>query len=322
MWDLETLERMNEEAVRQWHERNVERSQREQTAAEHTRPDPVWPLDTLARMLSTGPPSLGMLLDMILNVDVIAAFHKLVQEFLPEHEAEIMAQEGNERITVFRKYFEPKYFPLSGNFEPEEFTLGDFLGEIPVDLMGFSYEDYHSFHDIREGYTLMLGLVESPYVSDDEDDRVPILEEVAKLCGRDILDRIPDKGFSVEELDRCLGKTRYAGIVDFARWVHGETGCWQLDASYDEYSSEVWSPRVVAGLTEQWPRVLAIQDNIQNQALWLEEDSRYRLLQVLAILLDRPELCYELGVPKEQLSLPLEAAEKPGKRRINTDDDE
>ena len=298
MFDLDMIHYVNEQA----HLAAVERAQYGGRQADGEAYSPVFPLAILARHLIVGPPSLSHLIDLIENSDTVADFLELIREFLPEHEAFIMAQDEDGRIREFAYYFKKQYFPLSDSLDWNEFTLGDFLRCIPVDLMGFSYEDFHQFSDFREGYILMLSLVESPWVDDSEGGRLPILERVAELVGRDMVELIPAEGWSVANLHRMLDETDYKGIAAFAEWVNCETGCWQLDATYEGYEGEEWSRRVVDELTIQWPQVVAIQDDIQNMTAWLEEDIRGNFATVLAILQDEKPFI----VPKEQLAFPLD----------------
>lgn len=298
MWDLDTIRRMNEQA----HLEAVERAK--EKAGQVVRPAfaPVFPLSDLARLLVVGPPSLSYLTDLIENSDVFATFHELVKEYLPEHDAFIMAQDEDGRIREFAHYFGQQYFPLSDNIYMSDLTLGDFCREIPVELMGFSYDDFHGFMDFREGHVLMLSLVESPFVDDNDGGRVPILERVTELVGRGLVELIPPKGWSTEDLHRMLDNTDYEELIAFGDWVNANTGCLQLDATYDEYEGEQWIRHVVDQLTTQWPQVVDIQNRIQNMAEWLEEDIRYNFRTLLAFMLDRKDLI----VPKEQLAFPLD----------------
>lgn len=298
MLDLDGLRYINEQA----HLAAVERAEHGGQQADGVAHSPVFPLAFLARHLIVGPPSLSHLIDLIENSDIVADFLDLVREFLPDQEAFIMAQDEDGRIREFAHYFEEQYFPLSDSLCFNDLTLGDFLIQIPVDLMGFSYEDFHQFADFREGYILMLSLVESPWVEDSEGGRLPILERVAELVGRDMVELIPAEGWSVAELHQILDETDYKGITAFAEWVTSATGCWQLDATYENYEGEEWSRRVVDELTRQWPQVLAIQDDIQNMSEWLEESLRDNFAKVLALLQEKKPFI----VPKEQLAFPLD----------------
>ncbi len=311
MWDLDTIRYQNEQA----HLQAVERAERKGQLVPESSSAPVFPLATLSRLLITGPPLLSDLVDLLENSDVVADFHNLVREFLPEHEAFIMSQDNDGRIREFAHYFARQYFPLSDSLMMDEFTLGDFLREIPVDLMGFGYDDYHQFNDFRTGYILMLALVESPFAYIEGDDRVPILVQAGELVGKGLVELIPQGGWSTEDLRQMLGKSDLSGVADFADWLHADTGCWQLDASFENYEGEVWSRHVVDQLTIQWPRVNDIQDNIGRVSEWLEEDPCSRFKELLNLLLDKRVAI----IPKEQLPFPLDETGQFIEKEVTTD---
>ena len=295
MFDLDQLHRMNEEA----HLIAVERAtQKRQETVMATRP--VYPLAVLCKALVTGPPSLRHIIELLENSDAVYDFRELVREYLPEHEDFIMSQEDDEgRIREFVWYFDRRYFPLSDNIALNELTLGDFLREIPVDLMGFSYDDYHNFADFREGYTLLLSLVTSPY---DKGSRIPILEKVRELVGEGIVELIPPEGWEPADLHHMLDNTDYAGAAVFADWVHSETGCMILDASRTDYEGERWSPDLVDQLTEQRPRVNEFWEKIHDLCDRLEDGTPGVFRELLSVLLERKDLV----IPKEQLPFPLD----------------
>jgi len=298
MLDLDALHYQNQLA----HLAAVERAFQGSQPADGVAHSPIFPLANISRLLMVGPPSLSHLVDLIENSDIVADFLELIREFLPEHEAFIMAQDEDGRIREFAYYFSQQYFPLSDNLELNEFTLGDFLQYIPVDLMGFSYEDWHEFQDFREGYILMLSLVESPWAEDEDGGHVSILDRVSELVGRDLVELIPAEGWSVADLHQMLDETDYKGVTAFAEWVNSETECWLLDATYDCYEGEQWSRRVVDQLTVQWPQVVAIQDDMLNMSVWLEESLRDNFAKVLVLLQDRQPFI----IPKEQIPFPLD----------------
>lgn len=314
MFDLDTLHQMNERA----HQEAVWRANEKTGAASGQTHSPVFPLSILARRLVVGPPSLSHLIDLIENSNTIAEFFQLVKEFLPEHEAFIMAQDEDGRIREFAYYFNERYFPLSDNLDMNELTLGDFVNQIPVDLMGFSGDDYSEFADFRDGYILMLSLIERLFLYDDGGGRVPILDRVIELVGRDVVELIPPEGWTAKDLHRRLDDTDYKGVAAFADWVTGDTGCWQLDATYENYGPEEWSRRVVDELTEQWPKVMEIQDAIYNMSVWLEEDLRANFLTLLRLMVDKEVFI----VPKEQLALPLDENAKVIGKEVKAEGDD
>ncbi len=313
MWDLDTLHYLNEEA----HRRAVERANEQSRPSPSPTTTPVFPLAILARILITGPPRLAALIELLENSENVVAFLELVREYVPEYETEIMGAELDDRIRQFDRYFSRRYFPLSDELNLDEFTIYDFIRQIPIDLMGFTYDDYHSFEDFRAGYVLMLALVESPYVDYCDSGRVPILEEVGNLVDKSVLELTPDEGWSAEELHRMLDSSPYEGVAAFADWVNASTGCWQLDCSYTDYEGEGWSHDVVDVLTEQWPKVVDIQDKIQKMAEWLEEDERHNFEELLARILNRKDFI----IPREQLAFPLDENGQVIRKEVTADGD-
>ena len=302
MYDLATLNRMNEES-HQNHLRAVERANEEK--AQRSDPqisEPVFPLSVLARKLITGPLSLAALVDLLNNSETIVLFRELVRELLPEHEADIMAADTNSRIARFIFHFNKRYFPLSEMIDFDEYDLEEFLDHIPVELMGFSYEDFHQYADFRDGYVLMLALVTNPYEDSEDGGRVPIIESAAKMVDPGLLDMIPADGFSTEVLHKKLDGTKYSSIPAFADWVNSETDCMLLNATYHDYGVEPWSRSIVETLTAEWPQVEVLQDEMTAAAAWFEENPRQNFREILFYLLDKEDCI----VPKEQLPLPLD----------------
>lgn len=308
MWDLDTLRYLNELAYQSslkviYGELGLPTSPEPSPGGTATLiPEPVFPLALLAAKLITGPPSLARLIDFIEGSDAIADFLSLIREFLPENEAEIMSEIDDEsRIERFRRCFNPRYFPLSEvDTFYDDFTLSDFIRQIPVDLMGFTADDYEQFNEVREGFILLLSLCESPYI--DRSERIPLLERVKELVGKGLVELIPPDGWDYDDIHRMLDNTEYEGAVAFADWIFSSTDCWQLDANYMDYSPEAWSRELVNGLTAQWPTVVDLQAKMQRMFEWLEEDMYHNFEKLLATMLGlRVEM-----VPKEQMPFPLD----------------
>ncbi len=92
------------------------------------------------------------------------------------------------------------------------------------------------------------------------------------------------------------------GVSPFAKVLHFETGCWQLDANWEDYEGEMWSRHVVDGLTEQWPMVQELQGQMHSAFEWLEEDIHRNFEEILALMNDTEIV----PVPKEQMPFPLD----------------
>ncbi|MBA7710444.1 hypothetical protein ES703_119386 [subsurface metagenome] len=261
----------------------------------------MFPLALLAAKLIVGPPSIVRLVDLLEASDSVAEFLSLVREFLPDHEADIMAAvDDSYRIERFCHYFSNQYFPLEdveGAYD--DFTIGDFIQHIPVSLMGFSWDDYEQFNDFRGGFILLLSMVESPW---DNDERVPILERVKELVGKSLVELIPPDGWSLDDIHRMFEGSEYEGVVAFADWIHSTTGYLQLDANYTDYGPEAWSTEIVTDLTAERPMVIDLQEKMHHMHEWLEEDMHHNFEKLLSIMLGIE--C--VSVPKEQMSFPLD----------------
>jgi len=261
--------------------------------------DQVFPLAILASKLITGPPSLSRLIDLMEDSDSVGDFLNLVRGFLPQHEAEIMAEvDASQRIGVFRHFFEEHYFPLEDGMY-DDWELQDFTHHIPVALMGFSSSDWEAFGSMRDGLILLLSMMESPY---DPGERVPILDYVKDLVGKRLVEMIPPEGWSTAEIEARLSGKEYEGCVAFAKVISFETGCWQLDANWEDYGPEDWSRDTVDGLTEQWPMVQELQGQINSIFDWIEEDIHRNFEEILALMNDTEIV----PVPKEQMPFPLD----------------
>ena len=299
MYDLRVLQQMNEEA----HRRAVERSENgPPKPVEKTQTVQVYPLAEITRLLITGPPSLAYIVSLFENSELVAAFMGLVSTYLPEREDEIRAADVDRRITIFCEYFEQRYFPIRDTSEmwDDEDALETFVNEIPVDLMGWTYSDYHDFQDFRTGYVLVLALVESPFY-EDEGARVAIVTGAGEIVESDATSVIPRDGWSPEFLHERTDNTKFKGVALFADWLHSQTGCMVLDANFEDYSLEAWRPDLVSELAEEWPRVIEIQDEVFNVVAYLEENPRKHFLELLDMLLDIER--EEYVIPKEQLPL-------------------
>ncbi len=196
------------------------------------------PLSVLADRLTLRPLSIGALVDLVEGSDIMRAFLDLVREFVPEHEREIMTGNTWERTEAFKRRFEERYFELA-DFMFDDYEAMEYLvAAIPVTLAGWDYERYHEFSDYTDGNTLLLSLVQYPWITYDKEERaarIPILDAVKGIVGPELAARIPDEGWDPKFLRAACDKTPYSAGADFGEWVCGCTDRWVLDASYENY---------------------------------------------------------------------------------------
>lgn len=276
------------------------------------------PLIILAERLVIGPPSIGTLIDLLEQSEYVQAFLELVREYLPENEREIMQRDYYDRANAFIRLFSERYFPLDEDWLDYDEALETLVYQIPVRLGGMTYDDYHEFSNFRDEHNLLLSLVCYPYVILDEEAkgaRVALLEEVARIAGKEITEKIPPEGWEPEHLHKVLDGTRFEGVAGFADWVCSCTGCWLLDANYEEFAGEPWARDTVDALTAQWPKIRKITDNINHMMDWLENNRQANFDELLEFILQKQGN----QVPKEQMPLPLGMATDEEKKKLLVD---
>jgi len=167
MWDLQSIVSQNNYAAVQ----AMMTAERVEVADNPT--PTVWPLTYLAQRLKVGPPILSEIVNGFVDIEWMERFLKLIRDFLPEYEEDILSRPCNQRAWRFCRIFDRKYFAL-GVTNPA-FGTHELLYRLPIQLMGMSYDVYHDL-DLRPGYLLLMSLVPYPYQGDErdlEDDDVP-----------------------------------------------------------------------------------------------------------------------------------------------------
>ena len=243
-----------------------------------------YPLAVLASKLQRVVPSLRGILDELQNGELIMEFMALVKEYLPDREAEIMANTAEGRVQAFCNIFGERYFPL---YE-EMFDAGYEEGElyhvlttnIPIFRLAFTWDDYHDLDMIRPGLIALTTLVNNPWMdsaslnSSGEGAMVPLRERAAQLCGQAVIKRIPRDGWHPSQLEGLLKDTKYSFLGMFGRWLHRETGSPWLDMSTEEesYGDLAWSRDMVDYMVEQWPITERFLNEVHGFAEKLEKN--------------------------------------------------
>ncbi len=300
MWDLLTIIEQNNRAA-------VQSMMAGQRLEKSSNPLPSsWPLSRLSEKLIIGPPLLGELINVLVDIDTLQEFLDIIRRFIPEYEDEVMSGARNRRVYRFCYRFSEKYFPLP--VWANGLSMQDFSSGLPLEAKAMSYSAYHEL-DMRLGYLMLLSLVIYPYEGDERDEeereeregtlmeiyggaRVPLLDRVQQIVG-DVVLRIPKDGWAADELHLLTDGTLYDGVGDFASWVLSETECVILDTSYDDvayiegYGDPVfkWTDYNVQTLADEWPKVKQIREKIDRRVEWLEEDPQSRFRELLDFLL-------------------------------------
>ena len=245
MFDLDTLYGMNERASRQ---------------AVVERKDPAdKPLLQLAdKLRSRRPPSIRTLLSLIEDNRNYGEFIKLLDEFLPERKQEILKLTGpQEQIVKFASYFEDRYFPLPWNFkEDDDQSYYDLVHSLPLIPLGFGYQDYDNLvADGYPGFQLMTFFFRQPY--DDTGARVALGEACSDHMPIELLKRLPDNGFTTEEMHRLLDGTHYKALAMWGDVIYSSTGNTLLDTDEEMMGNSVlpdWTKENVEYFTREWQK--------------------------------------------------------------------
>lgn len=250
------------------------------------------PLLTLARKLqSVRPRSLSMLLSRFVDIDDYKEFVRIVKEFLPERELEILRLSScSEQIAAFYNHFGIRYFPLDEAVPDmaEEDDYEFFVYRIPVQLMGTGYEDYHEITEDywRDGIRLLTYLSTCPYVGEAE-ARIPLGVACLAHVPAALLQRVPEGGWEPGELHRLLDGTDYEGAACWADILNQNTGTGFLDVSRnDEECCEMpfWDREEVECLTLKWQWAELIQSSVYNLVDWLELDMPKHFREIIDYL--------------------------------------
>ena len=217
-------------------------------------------------------------------------FRRIVEQVFPDAASDIWNTrrpgESREtaRVEAFLGRIEADFFPVYACEEYDQVVWG-----IPFVRLGWSFEDFHDL-ERRLGELLLLVLCQAPV-----DMRVPLLDWAEAHVPRDVLARIPNEGFSLDELNAWFDGTSCAGVAEFAYWLWSETGTAFLDLSDDvEVTDAEWSRENVLDLAEQWLRARDILDRIDALATWLEADPTVHFTELLdAALGHDARLVYE-----------------------------
>ncbi len=163
------------------------------STSRHRSPGPTYgPLVTLSHLLrGAGPPALSHLLALFGQAEEYGEFTRLVREFLPDLELEILGQGALDGASAFAEAFGARYFPL-GHLEPGFMeSLEDLTRWVPVHVQGLAWDDYHDLPNWRPGFVLASLLVDFDWELDLVESaetpggiRITLLEEAARQVPR------------------------------------------------------------------------------------------------------------------------------------------
>ena len=253
-------------------------------------PKKVSPLVDLAyRLLECRIPSLSALKAQLSEAEDFADFVTIVRTYLPEREKEILHESTPpEQVAKFASYFEDRYFPLQEYFSSGDVeSYGDITRQIPVVIMGFSYEDYHE-RNWRAGAQLATYLIESPW--EDEEENVSMAEACTEHVPKELVERMGKIRLSLDDAREFLKGTEYDALFMWAEQIWQDTGNLFLDTDAETlgYSNlPYWdTPGEVEALAEEWKKAELHDRKTSDFMVWLEEDLICRV-ESLVIFIER-----------------------------------
>ncbi|MFQ6027688.1 MAG: hypothetical protein ACE5Q6_09370 [Dehalococcoidia bacterium] len=255
------------------------------------------PLDILAHQLQgRAPPSLAAVLHALVPEEGFAEFMELIMEYLPEHQADILAGESaTAQVAIFANRFRDRYFPLP-YFEDayfNDFSYADLLSGIPMYFLGMDWDDWHELPYFDGlGRRLLVSLIASPWASDDDGARVALVESFKREVPQELLERIPQGGYQPADLHRWVDDTQFHALALLADVVWFETGITFIDMDEESMPLVAWDPDNVWALTQEWLRAEQIYREIGELEEWLEHSPGGRFAQLLDFI-DQRKACPE-----------------------------
>ena len=259
-------------------------------------------LSGLPGLLLRRPPLLREMVTLIGYADDYAWFVGLVRRLFPqEAEVALAAPDVRGRVGRFANLFGERHFPLYAPFiefwteeEGEQPPWSWLRQGIPFDLMGFGYDGLHEMWDgYREGLSAMALLVKPADVYYDGPDgiRVAWLESAAERIPQETLERIPQGGIPLDDLNGALKETKFEGAAQACSWVLAETGDFFLDHTYEDGNydgfADPWEDDIIKEGTEEWRKAVVLMDSVSRLIDWLEEDLPGRFAEMLDFVLER-----------------------------------
>ncbi|MBA7630918.1 hypothetical protein ES703_38444 [subsurface metagenome] len=253
-------------------------------------PEGSFTVEAIRRKLRRSPPVIGALVRFFDKTEEYLDWVRIVRDLLPEREAEILAATTvPEQISLFVSHFETRYFPLQDSFawDEEEFSYGDFLRCIPVQVSGWTWETYHEMEDYRTGMQLMTFLFNNPF-EDEDGARVVLAEMCAEHVRRQTLESVPQGGIKIDAAEQLLKGSPYQALYEWGLYMYSDTGNFFLDTDYEYlwsgYGSIDWARDTIEQLTREWQLQEEFNRRFVAFAEWLEEDPEKHFQEILAFI--------------------------------------
>lgn len=231
----------------------------------------TYPVESLAKALrSYFPPSIDGLISIIADNKHYADFKHLIDKFLPERKKLILAEATVEgQLSEFASHFEDRYFPLPYTFrDGEADAYSDLTESLPLIARGFGYTEYDNL--IQSGYAnyrLMTYFFRQPW--DENGARVALAGACLEHVTKDILERIPEGGYTPEEMHKLLDGTEYEALAKWGDAISMCTGNELLDMDDEMLGSSIlpeWNRENVEYYTQQWQEADVYENKVGDLA--------------------------------------------------------
>ena len=256
-------------------------------------------------------------------------FTDLVEALIPQHAENIESAGGSwDQIVRFANLFSREYFPLNEywiEYLTEHYRQEDELDDdermnayqlimqaIPVGLIGIEDEHLHEIWDgnQRDGLGLAALLVRfhsygEHHRRDIEGMRQQWLDAAQTVVPQEVLERIPEWGIPIEQIEKAMQGTPLEGITRACEYIGKCTGNAFLDETLEEESgqeySDPWTIQNVRTIRDEWIAAQAIMEQEKPALEWLERDPGGNFEKLLDFLLER--------IPPHELRTEAEHAE-------------
>ncbi|MBI4294661.1 MAG: hypothetical protein HY669_00665 [Chloroflexi bacterium] len=252
--------------------------------------EPSRPLAALCdRLLHVRPAKLSVMVTLMDEVEDYQDFKRLIAEFVPEAAPEILkAGSPADTIAAFAEAFGQRYFPLSNGMIDASASFSDLLRFIPIETFGWEEDAYHDIPtDTRQGIILSSLLVdfEGELGWDGDGVRVTVLEAAEGFISRELLARVPPRGYPLDSLRGALSR-RYRGLLYFAEQLCHDSPNQLLNITYEDVwtGPPEWDRAVVEQITEDWRDFLKKDKAMVSFWEWLEKKPEARFRVVLDFL--------------------------------------
>jgi len=251
----------------------------------------------------TRPPHLAELVALMEEVDAVREFFRIIREFIPDHEAEIRRETYMaDRIGVFAKFFEERYFPLPYYYgENQCESYEDLVAAVPIaQCCPMDADDWSSPEALAQDWVCMLLLM--PFPDYYADERIPMLDTLDPKIAA-LFKLIPEGGYPLEDIQKACEGTPYQALWDLALCIHdSEAAPYFMVIPEETPTNDTWDKKTIDELTVEWRKTEEWNGRITGLRELLEKDL-YKEVRALISFINRKLEREPFVPPPNQLPL-------------------